>query len=60
MPECPLSPPEDAPVKFCEGDDCIDTAIYAGQDYYEIDGNVYCESCGRTYLDFLYKVTATI
>lgn len=38
------NPPEDDEKPVCRCCDC-DTEIYEGDDYYEIDGNAYCETC---------------
>lgn len=38
------TPPEDDEKPVCRCCDC-DTEIYEDDDYYEIDGNAYCESC---------------
>jgi len=47
--------PERNPPLICEDTSGCAAPIYPGDTYYEVDGLILCEECGREYLDELYK-----
>ena len=48
-----LQPPDNEAVAVYQCEHC-DNFIYAGDDYYNIDNEKFCEQCGR----FMYLETA--
>lgn len=47
--------PMDAPLYLCEDTGGCGAPIYPGDDYYEVDGFILCEECGRAYLDEKFR-----
>jgi len=50
--------PEGKPPLMCDDTNGCDTRIYPGDTYYDVDGLILCEECGREYLDALYRKRA--
>lgn len=59
IPEPRLDPCEPEPVYLCEDSRGCRNGIYDGEPYYEIDGFLLCEACGKRYLDALYQKRAS-
>lgn len=50
--------PEEKPLFICGDTGGCGAPIYPGDMYYDVDGFVLCEDCGRDYLDQQYRRTA--
>lgn len=50
--------PVDAPLFLCQDTGGCGAPIYPGDTYFDVDGFILCEDCGRAYLDERFGRTA--